>query len=185
MNNLKNYIRSKYKTLNYFDVNNITRVINKNNLPFTVADKIASLLFKMKSERVTQIQEDTKLQHKVEQKRLNNIEDEMIALLEEISSLKKSQRYDSSSEISLKIENLYNKKLDLEREKRKVTEKIQNLQRKIQNPEDEYSISLKKAEIAAATRLACAYLGISQNIIFDRDIDITEILKYQDELTNI
>lgn len=56
--NLKGYMRAKYETLNYFDINNITRLIVKNQLPFIVADKIASLLYKMKAERAAQFQED-------------------------------------------------------------------------------------------------------------------------------
>ena len=42
----------------------------------------------------------------------------------------------------------------------------------------------KKAEIAAAAKIACAYLGIQKQITVDRDISDAEILKYQDELTN-
>ena len=52
-----------------------------------------------------------------------------------------------------------------------------------QNQQDEYSITLKKAEIAAAAKIACAYLGIHKKISFDRDISVSEILKYQEELT--
>ncbi|MFX1260137.1 MAG: hypothetical protein ACFFAN_19990 [Promethearchaeota archaeon] len=105
--NLKNYLRSKYEILNYFDVNNITRLVIKNQLPFIVADKMASLLYQMKTDRAIQFQEDG------------------------------------------------------------------------------YSITLKKAEIAAAARLACAYLGIHTKIVFDRDISMQEILKYEEELTNM
>ena len=105
--NLKNYLRSKHATLNYFDVNNITRLVIKNQLPFIVADKMASLLYQMKADRATQLQEDG------------------------------------------------------------------------------YSITLKKAEIAAAARLACAYLGIQADIKFDRDISMAEVLKYEEELTNM
>ncbi|MFX1375459.1 MAG: hypothetical protein ACFFA0_06585 [Promethearchaeota archaeon] len=120
--NLKSYLRAKYETLNYFDVNNIIRLIVKNQLPFKVADKMASLLYKMKNER---------------------------------SSIVRDQRYP---------ENTYQE------------EQLQ---------QDEYSITLKKAEIAAAANLACAYLGIHKKITFDRDISINEILKYQEELTNM
>ncbi|MHA1436683.1 MAG: hypothetical protein ACTSPD_03840 [Promethearchaeota archaeon] len=105
--NLRSYLRSKYETLNYFDVNNITRLVVKNQLPFIVANKMASLLYKMKSERASKFEEDA------------------------------------------------------------------------------YSITLKKAEIAAAAKLACAYLGIHTKIEFDRDISVAEILKYEEELTNI
>lgn len=120
--NLKSFLRAKFETLNYFDVNNIIRVVVKNQLPFRVADKMASLLYKMKNERAIRFQ-DSRL-HK--------------------SSYQEDQ--------------------------------IQ---------QDEYSITLKKAEVAAATKLACAYLGIHKEIKFDRDISIDEILKYQEELTNI
>ena len=105
--NLKNYLRAKHETLNYFDVNNITRLVIKNQLPFIVADKMASLLYQMKADRSVQFQEDG------------------------------------------------------------------------------YSITLKKAEIAAAARLACAYLGIHADIKFDQDISMDEVLKYEEELTNM
>ncbi|MHA2035365.1 MAG: hypothetical protein ACW98X_02965 [Promethearchaeota archaeon] len=55
--NLKSFLRAKYETLNYFDVNNILRLVVKNQLPFKVADKMASLLFKMKNERVSRFQD--------------------------------------------------------------------------------------------------------------------------------
>ena len=51
-------------------------------------------------------------------------------------------------------------------------------------PVDEYSLTLKKTEIAAAAKIACAYLGIHQQIKVDKDISDAEILKYQGELTN-
>lgn len=120
--NLKSYIRSKFDTLNYFDINNITRLVVKNQLPFTVADKMASLLYKMKSERALQLQE----------KRFHRTQ--------------------------------------LDRNEYK---------------DDEYSLTLKKAEIAAAAKLACAYLGVQIEIKFDRDISVAEILKCEEELTNI
>jgi len=105
--NLKNYLRAKYETLNYFDVNNIARIVVKNQLPFIVADKMASLLFQMKADRSNQFQEDG------------------------------------------------------------------------------YSITLKKAEIAASAKIACAYLGIQVKIKFDRDISMDDVLKYEEELSNI
>jgi len=108
--NLKGYLRAKYDNLNYFDINNITKLVVSNQLPFLVADKIASLLYKMKVERANQLQEDS------------------------------------------------------------------------------YSITLKKAEIAAAAKLACAYLYPGRQEIeleFDQDISMAEIIKYQEELTNI
>ncbi|MFX1419472.1 MAG: hypothetical protein ACFE9N_11180 [Promethearchaeota archaeon] len=45
------FLRSKFETLNYFDAGNIARLVIKNQLPFEVADKTASLLFKMKNVR--------------------------------------------------------------------------------------------------------------------------------------
>ena len=47
-----------------------------------------------------------------------------------------------------------------------------------------YTLTLKKAEIAAAANIACAYLGIQKEIEFDKDISMTDVLKYQEELTN-
>ncbi len=105
--NLRSYLRSKHETLNYFDVNNITRLVIKNQLPFIVADKMASLLFQMKEERAAQLQEDG------------------------------------------------------------------------------YSVTLKKAEIVAAAKLACAYLGIQAEIQYDRDISMEDVLKYEEELSNM
>ncbi len=125
--NLKSFLRVRYDTLNYFDINNIIRLIEKNNLPFNVADKMGSLLFKMKSERSFQLQEK------------NNYD---------------NIRYD---------ETINNGTL---------------------HSIDEYSLTLKKAEIAAAAKIACAYLGIHKQIKVDRDISDAEILKYQGELTN-
>ena len=125
--NLKSYLRVKYDTLNYFDINNIIRIIEKNSLPFNVADKMGSLLFKMKNERSSQLQEQ------------RSYED---------------QRYEDTF----------------------TNESPHSI--------DEYSLTLKKAEIAAAAKIACAYLGIQKNITVDRDISDAEILKYQDELTN-
>lgn len=121
--NLKAYLRAKYENLNYFDINNITRLVVKNQLAFKVADKMASLLFKMKLER--------------------------------------SSEYKEKSSRSIPFGGSQ------------------------QYQEDVYSITLKKAEIAAASKLACAYLGIEKEIEFDSDIKMDEILKYQEELTNI
>ena len=125
--NLKSYLRVKYDTLNYFDINNIIRLIDKNKLPFNVADKMGSLLYKMKSERSSQLQE---------RQNTDNLD------------------YDNSL----------------------TSGSIQSI--------DEYSLTLKKAEIAAAAKIACAYLGIQTQITVDRDISDAEILKYQEELTN-
>lgn len=183
--NLKNYLRSKYKNLNYFDVNNITRLVIKNQLPFIVADKMASLLFKMKTERITQLQEEHERQYQLEQERKSQIEEERITIMEKINELKRKLHLKPTREIYIDIDSANDEKLHLEQEKRKILEKLSILREKINEPGDEYSTSLKKAEIAAAANLACAYLGISQKIEFDRDVSITEILKYQEELTNI
>ncbi|MHA2393616.1 MAG: hypothetical protein ACXAEX_16895 [Promethearchaeota archaeon] len=120
--NLKSFLRAKFETLNYFDVNNIIRLTVKNQLPFKAAEKMASLLYKMKNERATRFQD---------------------------------KHYQ---------DNTYQEE---------------------QFQQDEYSITLKKAEVAAAAKLACAYLGIHKKISFDRDISAAEILKYEEELTNI
>jgi hypothetical protein len=125
--NLKSFLRVKYDTLNYFDINNIIRLIDKNSLPFNVADKMGSLLFKMKSERSFQLQDKT--------------------------------NYDNMG---------YDETIN--------SGTIHSI--------DEYSLTLKKAEIAAAANIACAYLGIHKQIRVDRDISDAEILKYQEELTN-
>ncbi len=122
--NLKSYLRTKFESLNYFDVNNIARLIIKNDLTFIVADKMASLLHKMKTERSFKLHEN---------------------------------RFQKRS--------------------------VQNNGNEFSG--DEYSITLKKAEIVAAARLSCAYLGIQREIQFDEDISHAEILKYQEELTNI
>ena len=183
--NLKNYLRSKYKNLNYFDVNNITRLVMKNQLPFIVADKMTSLLFKMKTERVLQLQEEHERQYRLEQELKSQIEEERITIMEKLNELKRKLHLRPTRKIYIDIDSLNDEKLHLEQEKRKILEKLSILREKINEPEDEYSSSLKKAEIAAAANLACAYLGISQKIEFDRDVSITEILKYQEELTNI
>ncbi|MFO8019084.1 MAG: hypothetical protein R6U96_10645 [Promethearchaeia archaeon] len=120
--NLKAYLRAKYENLNYFDINNITRLVVKNQLAFNVANKMASLLYRMKGERSSEFKEK-----------------------EGHIPFGSNQEYQ----------------------------------------EDVYSVTLKKAEIAAAAQLACAYLGIEKKIKFDSDIKTTEILKYQEELTNI
>ena len=120
--NLKSFLRAKFETLNYFDVNNIIRIVVKNQLSFKIADKMASLLYTMKAERVVRSQ-DRKFQ-----------------------------------------ENLYQ------------DEHVQ---------QDEYSITLKKAEVAAAAKLACAYMGINIKMKFDKDIKLDDVLKFEQELTNM
>jgi hypothetical protein len=185
IDNLKNYLRIKYNTLNYFDVNNITRVVINNQLPFIVADKMSSLLFKMKSERIVKLQEDYERDYRAEEERKSQIEEQRLNLIERINNLKRQQHINPTQKILLDIESLNDEKLNLEKERTAALEKLANLKEKSKDHGDEYSISLKKAEIAAAANLACAYLGINQKIEFDRDINIDEILKYQDELTNI
>ncbi len=142
--NLKCYLRAKFETLNYFDVNNIIRVVLKNQLPFIVANKMGSLLYKMKLERALLLQEKN---------------------FEEIgfshSNLKENWLNDKEGQIRKNI-----------------------FQNKKNQPMGEYSMTLKKAEIAAAAKLACAYLGIRKKMKFDQDIPISEILKYEQELTH-
>jgi len=135
IDNLKNFIRAKYNNLNYFDINNIIRLMTKNKLPFKVADKMGSLLYKMKSERAQQIQE---------------------------KKLDKS-RYQEDIYLTNSVENRNNNSRVI----------------------DEYSLTLKKAEIVAAAQIACAYLGIHKEIAFDRDISVDDVVKYQEELTNL
>jgi len=135
--NLKSYLRVKYDTLNYFDINNMIRLIVHNELPFNVADKMGSLLFKMKSERSFQLRE--------------------------------KRNYDGVN---------YEESLQS-----RTTIRRTNYDDPVQSV-DEYSLTLKKAEIAAAAKIACAYLGVPQEIEFDKDISDAEIIKYQDELTN-
>jgi len=135
--NLKSYLRVKYDTLNYFDINNMIRLIVHNELPFNVADKMGSLLYKMKSERSFQLRD--------------------------------KKNYDGTNY----EENFQNRG----------TIRRANYEDPVQSV-DEYSLTLKKAEIAAAAKIACAYLGVPQEIEFDKDISDAEILKYQHELTN-
>ncbi|MHA1194942.1 MAG: hypothetical protein ACTSRH_02885 [Promethearchaeota archaeon] len=138
--NLKQYLRAKYDNLNYFDVNNIIRLLIKNQLPFTVADKMASLLSRMKRERSFQMVE----------KKYDSIHDS-------------TDYYYSSVDKRNNYSNRYG-------------ERNQSI--------DEYSITLNKAEIVAAAKVACAYLGLKTDIKFDRDISTADILKYQEELAN-
>lgn len=46
--NLKGYLKAKYETLGFFDINNITRLVVRNQLSFKIADKIAELLNRSK-----------------------------------------------------------------------------------------------------------------------------------------
>jgi hypothetical protein len=138
---LKSFLRVKYDTLNFFDINNIIRVIMKNKLPFKVADKMASLLYKMKSERALQMLEQ------------------------------KSDR-----------EQYYSPSYTSDESSREGPYRSYGYNTQSKSVED-YSITLKKAEIAAAAKIACAYLGIQTEIKFDSDISDAEIMKYQEELT--
>ena len=183
--NLKKYLRAKYNNLNYFDLNNIIRVVVKNELPFIVADKMASLLFKMKAERTTQYRIESEQQYDIEFNRKSQIEEERADLIDKINSLRRQKQLKPNEKIINELKSSRDRKNDLDNEKRRVIEKLRTLREKIDNPEDVYSVSLKKAEIAASAKLACAYLGIEQEIKFDRDISVAEILKYQEELTNI
>jgi hypothetical protein len=49
--NLKGYITTRYGALNFIDVNNITRIVVKNQLNFKIADKIADILNQIKLQR--------------------------------------------------------------------------------------------------------------------------------------
>jgi len=111
--NLKNYLRSKYKNLNYFDVNNITRLVMKNQLPFIVADKMTSLLFKMKTERVSQLQEEHERQYQLEQERKSQIEEERITLMEKINKLKRKLHLRPTRKIYIEIDSSNYEKLHL------------------------------------------------------------------------
>jgi len=135
--NLKSYLRVKYDTLNYFDINNMIRLIINNELSFNVADKMGSLLYKMKSERSFQLREKKNYGGMNYEEPFQN------------RGTSRREHYDDP---------------------------VQSV--------DEYSLTLKKAEIAAAAKIACAYLGVPQQIAFDKDISDAEILKYQGELTN-
>ncbi|MCP4762648.1 MAG: hypothetical protein GY870_12785 [archaeon] len=46
--NLKGYFRAKYEALGFFDINNITRLVVRNQLSFKIANKIAEMLNKSK-----------------------------------------------------------------------------------------------------------------------------------------
>ncbi len=183
--NLKKYLQSKYDNLNYFDINNITRIIVNNKLAFKVADRMATLLSTMKEERVLQYQNDFQRQYQEERDRKYILEEERARILNQINKLRRKQQMNPTDELDNQLNDLRNQKNDIERDQRKLLENFTRLQEKIQNPDDAYSISLKKAEIAAAAKLACAYLGIHQEFNFDRDIPISEILKYEEELSNM
>ncbi len=183
--NLKNYLQSKYDNLNFFDLNNITRLIVSNQLPFIVADKMGSLLYKMKNERTTNYQISHQSQYEAEFNHKETIDEQRVKIIDRINELRREQQLKPSIKIDKEIQALRMEKADLDKNKRKVLENISTLKAKMTDPEDVYQISLKKAEIAASAQLACTYLGIDRKITFDRDIDMTEVLKYQEELTNI
>ncbi|MCP4764153.1 MAG: hypothetical protein GY870_20440, partial [archaeon] len=179
--NLKKYLRTKYNNLNYFDLNNIIRIVVKNELPFIVADKMASLLFKMKAERTQHYKIESEQQYDLEFNRKTQIEEERADLINKINVLRRQKQIQASKEIVSDLKSSRDRKNDLDNDKRRVVEKLRILRDKIDNPEDVYSVSLKKAEIAASAKLACAYLGIDKEITFDRDISVAEIIKYQEE----
>ncbi|MFX1237267.1 MAG: hypothetical protein ACFFAS_12665 [Promethearchaeota archaeon] len=183
--NLKNYLQTKYDNLNYFDLNNITRLIVNNQLPFIVADKMGSLLYKMKNERTSNYQVSQQNQYDKEYNIKETIDDERKKIIDKIDDLRREQQLKPSIKIDKEIQSLRMEKANLDKNKRKVLEKISSIKAKMTDPEDVYSVSLKKAEIVASARLACTYLGINQKIDFDQDISMTEVLKYQEELTNI
>jgi hypothetical protein len=146
---------------------------------------MASLLFKMKAERTFQYKLESEQQYDIEFNRKAQIEEERANLIDRINALRRQRQIQPSNETIADLKSSRDRKNDMDNEKRRVVEKLRKLRDKIDNPEDVYSASLKKAEIAASAKLACAYLGIAQEIKFDRDISIAEILKYQEELTNI
>ena len=139
----------------------------------------------MKSERTLQYKLEAEQQYDIEFNRKAQIEEERADLIDRINSLRRQKQMEPTNEIISELKSSRDRKNDLDNEKRRVIEKLRTLRDKIDNPEDIYSVSLKKAEIAASAKLACAYLGIDQEIKFDRDISVAEILKYQEELTNI
>ena len=183
--NLKSYLQTKYDNLNYFDLNNITRLVVNNQLPFNVADRMASLLYNMKSERTSHYQIENEHQYDIERNKKIQIDEERAIVIDRINELRRELQLKPSIKTETEIQSLRKKKLELDNSKRKIIEKINSLRTKISDPEDVYSISLKKAEIVASARLACAYLGIEVEIKFDRDISLAEVLKYEEELTNI
>ena len=183
--NLKSYLKTKYDNLNYFDLNNITRLVMNNELPFIVADKMASLLYQMKFERTTHYQIENEHVYDIEINKKAEIEEERTKIINEINQLRREMQLKPSTKLEENIQELRKKKTNLENEKTKLLAKISSLRTKINEPDDVFQVSLKKAEIVASARLACAYLGINQEIKFDRDISLEEVLKYQQELTNI
>ncbi|MFX1277047.1 MAG: hypothetical protein ACFFBP_10095 [Promethearchaeota archaeon] len=183
--NLKSYLKTKYDNLNYFDLNNITRLVFNNELPFIVADKMASLLYKMKFERTSHYQIENEHVYDIEINRKAQIDEERANIIDKINELRRKIQLKPSEKLENEIDELREKKVKLENEKRKILAKISSLRTKMHEPDDVFQVSLKKAEIVASSRLACAYLGIDKEIKFDRDISLEEVLKYQEELTNI
>jgi hypothetical protein len=105
--NLKGYLSSKYDGLGFFDVNNIVRIIVKNQLSFKIADKTADIL--------------------------NNV---------------KKQRLELTGNNS-----------DMD--------------------------PLKKAEIVAGIRLACAYFGQKKDIELEKDISEVDVARFEEELVKL
>jgi len=105
--NLKGYLGSKFASLGFFDINNITRVAIVNQLNFKVVVRMAELLDRVK----------------------------------------------------------------------------QNREELIGNQPD--SEPLKKAEIIAAAKIACAYFGIKKKIKIEKGINPVEVQNFEKELINI
>lgn len=190
--NLKNFLRIKYDNLNYFDIKNIIRMVKNNKLPFNIADKMASLLKNLKKERILRSQTDFEEELQVLRKRQIQLEHEIKIIRRRITELNRSLDFDEKNKASKKINKELNvqkdQKFTMEQELRRVLSRINDLEDKVAYPEQENSVSLKKAEIVAAAKLACAYLGERarlDDLKYDKDISLEEILKYQEELTNI
>lgn len=105
--NLKGFLSSKFESLGFFDVNNITRVAIINQLNYKIVIRMAELLDRVKNQRV------------------------------ELTGT---------------------------------------------SPDSE---PLKKAEIIAAARLACAYYGLKKDVKMDKSIKIEEVLQFEAELIRL
>ena len=102
--NLKGYLTARYDALGFFDVNNITRLVVRNQLNFKIADKIADILNQVKIQR------------------------------QELTG---------------------------------------------NNPDTD---PLKKAEIVAAAKIACAYNGIKKEIEVEQDVSPDDIAYFEAEI---
>ncbi len=183
--NLQNYLQSKYEKLNFYDNKNIKNLVVNNKLPFIAADKMASLLNKLKTERASQYQNEYQRQYQAEKSRRFKLGEELSKLEYQRKNLRKKQQQYPTEENSKQLKTIETEILEIEKQKRSLFENLTELSKKIQKPEGTFEVSLLKAEIIASAKLACAYLGLSQKIIFDDKISISEIIKYQEELTNI